>query len=279
MSMVSAPNLSEESDSDHASFEPNRKPVPRAPTQLKSSTANPNNIQTNVRCSESTLSDNNSSRTTSGNLNLPMTGSSPIFSKASKNTEGHVDQSISKSPRCKSSAQNSDNHASLETARNLSQAAERGSSSDSTSNTDTSDSESSSEEEENGKNNNKSRQNSEAAATSIKSLVTGASPSKPIPNEEFGRLPSAVGRNTIPRNSPFDPNNANFASLESNGNIGDPEASEQEAENDGDGEGYGLDVFYKKVIKSTHSPHSQPSPKIFQVSQYKYLFGLLKLYI
>ena len=273
--MVSAPNLSEESDSDHASFEPNLKHVPRATTQQKSSsTSYPNNMQTNVRCSESKLSDNNSSKISSGNLNLPITGSSPILSK---NTECHVDQSISKSPRCKASAQNSDNHASLETARNLSQAAERNSSSDSTSNTDTSDSESSSEEEENGKD--KSRQNSETAATSIKSSVTGASPPKPISNEESGRLTSAVGRNTLSRNSPFDPNNANFAILESSSNIGDRDESEQEAENDGDGEGYGLDVFYKKVIKSTHSPHSQPSPKIFQVSQYKYLPGKLKPYI
>ena len=268
--MVSAPNLSEESDSDHASFEPNRRSVPRAPIQQTStSTSYTNTMQTNIRCSESTLSDNNPSKTNNGNMNLAMTGSPEIFSKTSKSTEGHVDKSFPRSPQCKSSAQNSDNQAS-ETARNLSQTAERGSSSDSTSNTDTSDSESSSEEEEHGKDS-KSRQTSEVAATSIKSLVTGSSPSKPVPNEESGKMPIAMGRNTVPRNSPFDPNNTSFACSESNGNIGDRDASEQEAENDGDGEGYGLERFYNKVIKSTHSPHSQPSPKVLQVSQNKYL--------
>jgi len=76
----------------------------------------------------------------------------------------------------------------------------------------------------------------------------------------------ACARNVMSCTSPFDQNSTNITSFDPISNNGNLSTSEQEPENVENEEVYGLDFYYKKVIKSTHSPHSQPSPKISQGS-------------
>ena len=158
-------------------------------------------------------------------------------------------------------------------SRHLSQTTERGaSSSDSTSNSDTSDSESSSDDEDNVKDNtNKKQRAPEFPVINNKSPKVDVSHANKTPNEE-SRLSSTTARNVMSSNSPFDQNSTNIATLDPISNNGNLSPSEQEPENAENEEVYGLDFYYKKVIKSTHSPHSQPSPKISQVCKNLHVF-------
>ena len=74
----------------------------------------------------------------------------------------------------------------------------------------------------------------------------------------------------MPSTSPFYQNTTNKTNIEPISNGGNQGALEQETEDVENEEVYSLGNIYKKVIKSTHSPHSQPSPKISQVSKYVY---------
>ena len=155
---------------------------------------------------------------------------------------------------------NSETEIASKSTRNSAHANEKdGTSSDSTSNTDTSDSDSSSEEEDNGKQT--SKQNigsSEPTETSMQSAKESST--KSSSKQEINRLAKPNAKTPVSILSPFDSTANNFPSLESKAECdGDPE-------NDADKNDYDLASFYRNVIKSTHSPHSQPSPKISQGS-------------
>ena len=247
------PNLSEDSDSDHPSFEPSNKSVSRSTLQQKSNCAS-------IIPSAANASPLPTSRYTQ---HLTSSATSQTLSKSAKESTlaGYQEKSISMSPNCNANLQNSEVQGFKKPIRDSNTTKENGSSSDSTSNTDTSDSESSSDEDEHCKEKtNKRHKSMENKNPNNRAKCTVMSPSKFIPSEGPEQVSCVIAPNTVLNNSPFDSTSVSFSNLESGADIADGDL-----EKDGDGEGYGLDVFYKKVIKSTHSPHSQPSPKISQV--------------
>ena len=261
--------MSEDSDSDHANFEQPTKVGSNVIIQKANTFSNNEAMESSTRNSEQVSSDN-LSKTSSEKEILSQGIEVPKISKTSKSSAfGAVsDQPISKSPILKAIPQTTENKRASESSRHLSQTTERGaSSSDSTSNSDTSDSESSSDEEDNVKDNsNKKQRASEFPVITNSSPKTDVSHANKTPNEE-PRLSSISARNVMSCTSPFDQNSTNITSFDPISNNGNLSTSEQEPENVENEEVYGLDFYYKKVIKSTHSPHSQPSPKISQVNE------------
>ena len=257
--------MSEDSDSDQATFEKSNATLRRA-TPIPNSiiTSSPKVMQSTIGRSETALSENLVTLSNEHIKATTLSSKSSNLSGPSKGIAGlGLGQSMSKSPNINTNAQSTQGQVITKPIRDSSQTNENGnSSSDSTSNTDTTDSESSSEEEEDAKeNSNKKLHNSDETGSNTKGLVSDVPPGKAISNGEASRSQGlTISNNIISRKSPFNPPIVNLPNPEST--DGGLVTCEDDVEKDGDGEEFGLENIYKKIIKSTHSPHSQPSPKM-----------------
>ena len=263
---VANPNLSEDSDSDQANFEPSKKGS--SVQQKTNSYSNGDSMQSITQSSKHALSENISKSSSDKEAFLLGTEIPSVSQTSKSSTSGtHGNLPISTNANSLDNSTTSEKGVT-EPSRHLSQTTERGaSSSDSTSNSESSDSESSSEEEDNAKDSSgKKPRNSESSAINSRSPKTCTSNGNKMPNDESNAT-STIPRNVMSGTSPFDTNSTNLMNFDPTTNMSNLDASEQEPEDVDNEEVYGLGSFYKKVIKSTHSPHSQPSPKISQVNK------------